>query len=143
MTVTQHETQRVRPRALNVPGKYLSLTTYRQDGSPVSTPVWFVEEDGRLFVTTAADSYKAKRLRRNPAAMVAPCTARGVPKGDAIPVQVEFLPDAEHDRVDRLMAEKYRVDRILILPIYRLVMKVRGKPVNEAGGGAYLAITPT
>jgi hypothetical protein len=140
---TQQETQRLRRQTLNVPGKYLNLTTYKRDGSPVSTPVWFVEEGGRLFVTTAADSYKAKRLRRNPAAMVSPCTARGVPTGDAIPVLVEFLPDAEHDRIDRLMAEKYRVDRILILPIYRLVMKLRGKPVSEPGTGAYLAITPT
>jgi hypothetical protein len=40
------------------------------------------------------------------------------------------------------MAEKYRLDRILILPIYRLVMKLRGKPVNERTG-AYLAITST
>lgn len=143
MTVTRHETQPGRLPAVGIPGKYVSLTTYRRDGSPVSTPVWFVEEGGRLFVTTAADSYKAKRLRRNPAAMVAPCTARGVPKGDAVPARVEFLPPDEHERVDRLMAEKYRVDRILILPVYRLVMKLRGKQVGEAGAGAYLAITPT
>ena len=76
---------------LSVPGKYLSLTTYRRDGTPVSTAVWFVEEDGRLFVITPAQSHKAKRLRRNPAATVAPCTARGTPKGDPIPVRVEFL----------------------------------------------------
>lgn len=55
-------------------------------------------------------------------------------------MQVEFLPPHEHARVDRLMAEKYRLDRVLILPIYRLVMKLRGKPIHERGG-AYLAIT--
>ena len=74
--------------------------------------------------------------------MVAPCTARGVPKGDGIPVQVEFLPAYEHGRVDQLMAKKYRVDRVLILPIYRLVMKLRGKRTDERSG-AYLAITST
>jgi PPOX class probable F420-dependent enzyme len=142
MTVTRVERELGRRQPLSIPGKYLSLTTYRRDGTPVSTPVWFVEEDGRVFVTTAADSYKAKRLRRNPAAMVAPCTARGVPKGDAIPVQVEFLSPDVHERVDRLMAEKYRVDRLLILPIYRLVMQLRGKPIDERSG-AYLAITST
>ena len=52
------------------------------------------------------------------------------------------LPDAEHDRVDRLMAENYRIDNILILPIYKLVMRLRGKPVGRESG-AYLAITPT
>lgn len=142
MTVMREERELGRREPLRIPGKYLSLTTYRRDGTPVSTPVWFVEEDGRLFVTTGADSYKAKRLRRNPAAMVAPCTARGGPKGDAIPVHVEFLPPDEHGRVDRLMAEKYRVDRLVILPIYRLVQKLRGKPIEERSG-AYLAITST
>ena len=144
MTVTRPETRPVRASAaIDIPGKYLSLTTYRRDGSPVSTPVWFVEEGGRLFVTTGADSYKAKRLRRNPVAMVAPCSARGALKGDPIPVRVEFLPVAEQTRIDRLMAEKYRVDRILILPIYRLVTKLRRKPAGDARTGVYLAITPT
>ena len=142
MTVMHEKGELDRPQRLSVPGKYLSLTTYRRDGTPVSTPVWFVEEDGRLFVITAANSYKAKRLRRNPAAMVAPCTARGVPQGDAIPVEVEFLPPEEHARVDRLIAEKYRVDRVLILPIYRLVRKLRGKPV-DGRGEAYLSIKST
>jgi PPOX class probable F420-dependent enzyme len=142
MTLTQETRELGRRQPLSVPGKYLSLTTYRRDGTPVSTPVWFVEEHGRLFVITAAHSYKAKRLRRNPAAMVAPCTARGVPQGDPIPVEVEFLPQEEDARVDRLIAEKYRVDRVLILPIYRLVMKLRGKPIDN-GGDAYLAITST
>ena len=140
MTLTREEGGSGRRQPLSVPGKYMSLTTYRRDGTAVSTAVWFVEEDGRLFVVTPADSYKAKRLRRNPAAMVAPSTARGKPKGDAIPAHVEFLPPDEHARVDRLMAEKYRVRRVLIMPIYKLVMKLRGKPI-DAHGGAYLAIT--
>jgi PPOX class probable F420-dependent enzyme len=142
MTVTELETQHARPRALNLPGKYLSLTTYRRDGTPVATPVWFVEDEGRLFAITAADSYKAKRLRRNPAAMVAPCTAGGKLKDEAIPVVVEFLPRAEWGRVDRLMARKYRVDKILVLPLYHLVMRLRGKPVGGPGNEAYLAMTP-
>jgi PPOX class probable F420-dependent enzyme len=141
MTVTPHETRTQAPRELDVPGKYLSLTTYRRDGTPVSTPVWFVEDAGRLYATTAADSWKAKRLRRNPACLVAPCNARGVPKGDPTPATAEFLPEAEHARVDELMARKYRVDRVLILPLYRLAMRVRGKATGGADRAAYLRIT--
>ena len=125
---------------LSLPGKYLSLTTYRRDGSPVSTPLWFVEADGRLFATTGADSYKARRLRRNPAALVAPCDARGRPKGDPIPVRVEFLADEEHARVDRLMAQKYRVDKLVLLPLYRLATRLRGKTSDDVEA-AYLAIS--
>jgi PPOX class probable F420-dependent enzyme len=56
MTVTQHEMRPARRAAVGIAGKYLSLTTYRRDGTPVSTPLWFVEDDGRLVVITAADS---------------------------------------------------------------------------------------
>ena len=38
------------------------------------------------------------------------------------------------------MAEKYRVRRLLIMPIYRLVMRLRGTPI-DAHGAAYLAIS--
>ena len=140
VSATREVAEPVRSDGLSVPGKYLSLTTYRRDGTPVSTPLWFVEAEGRLFVVTGADSHKVQRLRRNPAAMVAPCTARGVATGDAVPVRVEFLPPGEHARVDRLLARKYRVDRVLVLPVYRLVMRLRGKRTEDRGG-VYLEIT--
>ena len=81
-----------------------------------------------LYVITPAESYKAKRLRRNPEAMVAPCSARGAPRGDAMPAQVEFLPPDEYPRIDRLMKERYRVRGAVITPI-------------DEHGGAYLAIS--
>lgn len=129
--------------AVAMPGKYLSVTSYRRDGSAVATPVWFVEDRGRLLVTTGADSYKARRIRRNPAVMVAPCNARGALRGEPIPARAEFLPESEHARVDDLMGRKYRVDRVLVLPIYRLAMRLRGRQGTHQGAGAYLAITPT
>ncbi len=45
-------------------GKYLSLTSYRRDGTGVATPVWFVEEGGRILVKTDLDSYKYRLDRR-------------------------------------------------------------------------------
>jgi PPOX class probable F420-dependent enzyme len=128
---------------MKVGGKYVSLTTYRRDGTPVATPVWFIEDDGRLFVITDAGSYKAKRIRRNPAVRVASCTARGAVRGEHYAGWAEFLPDSEHGRIDRLMAQKYRIDRILILPIYRLAMKLTGRGARQTDTSAYLAITPT
>ena len=38
------------------------------------------------------------------------------------------------------MAERYRIRRKLVMPIYRLVMKLRGMPIDEYGG-AYLEIS--
>ena len=43
------------------PGKYLSLTSFRRDGTGVATPVWFVETGGRLLVETDAASYNWPR----------------------------------------------------------------------------------
>lgn len=57
--------------------KYISLTTYKQDGGAVDVPVWVVADGGQLLFTTPAGSYKVKRLARNPAVVVRPCDMRG------------------------------------------------------------------
>lgn len=59
------------------PGKYLSVTSFKRDGTPVATPVWFVVDDGRLLIYTDPESFKAKRIRRNPSVRIAPCNATG------------------------------------------------------------------
>lgn len=61
--------------------RYLSLATYRQNGVEVRTPVWFAAADGKLYVFSAGDSGKVKRLRRSSRARVAPCDARGGVRG--------------------------------------------------------------
>jgi PPOX class probable F420-dependent enzyme len=57
--------------------RYLSLATFRRSGAAVETPVWFAESDGRLYVFTAGEAGKVKRLRNSPRARVAACDARG------------------------------------------------------------------
>lgn len=62
-------------------GKYLSLTTFKKSGEAVATPVWVVRDGDHLLVTTAADSWKVKRIRNNPRVLLAPCDVRGNLKG--------------------------------------------------------------
>jgi len=50
----------------------LSLATFRKSGAEVATPVWFAASDGNLYVFTAGDSGKVKRLRHTARARVAP-----------------------------------------------------------------------
>ncbi|CAM3906548.1 PPOX class F420-dependent oxidoreductase [Tsukamurella ocularis] len=57
--------------------KYVLLTTFRKDGTPVATPLWAVRDGADLVVWTVADSWKVKRLRRNPSVLVQACDARG------------------------------------------------------------------
>lgn len=61
--------------------RYISLATFRRDGRAVATPVWFARHDGRLYVFTAADSGKVKRLRNGSRIRVAPCDVRGRVRG--------------------------------------------------------------
>ena len=56
---------------------YISLATFRRSGRAVETPVWFALRDGRLWVFSAGDAGKVKRLRNGPRIRVAPCTLRG------------------------------------------------------------------
>jgi PPOX class probable F420-dependent enzyme len=102
------------------PGKYLSLISFRRDGTGVATPVWFVETGGRLLVETDAASYKVRRIRRDPRVTIAPCTATGRLRGTPVPAWAELLPDTEVARVEQLMARKYRVDLLFIKPFRAL-----------------------
>lgn len=58
-------------------GKYLSLTTFRKDGTPVATPVWVARDGDHLVVITDATSGKAKRIRNGGAVELATCDVRG------------------------------------------------------------------
>jgi uncharacterized protein len=124
-----------------VPGKYLSLTSFRRDGTGVATPVWFVEADGRLLVETDAGSYKVRRIRRDPRVTVAPCTATGRLRGTPVSAWAELLPDAEVARVDRLMGRKYRVDLLFIKPFRRLQAALHRRRPRETP--VILEIMPT
>nr|WSW65519.1 PPOX class F420-dependent oxidoreductase [Streptomyces sp. NBC_00995] len=65
--------------------EYISLTTYRKDGTPVATPVWAAVAGDELLVWTKADSYKVKRLRRDSRVRVTVCDVRGrVAEGAAV-----------------------------------------------------------
>jgi PPOX class probable F420-dependent enzyme len=121
-------------------GKYLSITSFRANGSGVATPVWFVEEDGRLYVDTDGSSYKAKRIRANPQVLVAPCTASGRLKAQTISAHAAVIAgmpaSARHS-----YEHKYRVDRVLIAPVYRLVQALRHKKA-PTGQPVALVIDP-
>lgn len=70
--------------------KVISLETYRRNGEPVRTPVWFLEENGTLYVHTDDSTGKVKRIKRNPKVRVAPSHFMGKPKADYIDAQAEL-----------------------------------------------------
>lgn len=61
--------------------KCISLTTFKRDGTPVATPIWFNIIDDKILLTTPATSWKVKRIRNNPRVEFATCTQRGALTG--------------------------------------------------------------
>ena len=85
--------------------RYISLTTFKRDGTHVSTPVWVVSDDGkRLLVWSAAKTWKVRRIRRNPRVLVAPANFRGKERGARIEAAARVI---EHQRIDELLRQKY------------------------------------
>ncbi|MFE7436883.1 PPOX class F420-dependent oxidoreductase [Streptomyces tendae] len=96
-------------------GKYLLVTTYRKNGTPVATPVWVVRDGDALGVWTVADSWKVKRVRNRADVLVGPCDVRGRPKGDQVPGTAEICDPAATARYRKLLIRKYRVVGLLTL----------------------------
>jgi uncharacterized protein len=89
--------------------RYVLLTTFRMDGTPVPTPLWVVRDGDELAVWTVSTSGKVKRIRRNAAVTVAECDFRGNPRGEAVPGTARILDDAATERVRSLLRKKYGV----------------------------------
>jgi PPOX class probable F420-dependent enzyme len=83
--------------------RFVSLCTFRRDGTPVSTPVWIVRDGERLLVTTVDGTGKVKRIARRPGVELRPCTRRGAVTEDA-PVR--------HGRVSEVIREPGAVERL-------------------------------
>ena len=95
--------------------KYISLTTFRKSGVGVSTPVWFGEEDGKLYVMTQSDMGKSKRIRNNPQVRVAPCTIRGGVTGPEFEGTARILQREEHRHARQTINRKYWMARIPLI----------------------------
>ncbi|MFD9306537.1 PPOX class F420-dependent oxidoreductase [Streptomyces sp. NPDC060048] len=89
--------------------RYVSLTTFRKDGTPVATPVWAAADAGELFVWTRSDSWKVKRIRNNGRVEVAACDVRGNVAEGAVAFEGEarLLDEVGLKRVRKLMSRKY------------------------------------
>lgn len=95
--------------------RYLSLATWRRDGREVRTPVWFAAaNDGILYIFSAGEAGKVKRLRARRRAAVASCDLRGGNLGEWVPARGYLVEDAEEiDRAYSLLRRKYGIQMIL------------------------------
>jgi PPOX class probable F420-dependent enzyme len=91
--------------------QYMNLTTYRKDGTEVSRPVWFAEQDDKLYIVTEAQSGKAKHIRRNGDVFVSPSDYAGNPLSDERTAGTASLHEkntAVMQTASKLLNRKYR-----------------------------------
>lgn len=109
--------------------RYIAFVSNRRDGTPVSTAVWVVPfEDGYAF-TTDADSWKVKRILRDPAVTVQASNVRGRPRRGA-PVhhgRAQLLDEARVVEVRDVVRTKYRI-------MYRLLIDRSDRRAAREGG---------
>jgi len=88
--------------------RYISLMSFKRDGAGVQTPVWTAPLEGKLVVYTGRDSYKVKRIGRNPKVRVARCDVRGNVLGPWVDGTCAIVEDQvrQHCILDAL-AQKY------------------------------------
>jgi PPOX class probable F420-dependent enzyme len=92
--------------------QYVSLATFRKNGVAVHTPVWFAEENDKLYVMTRGDSGKIKRIRANPVVKVSPSTMRGKVTGHEFPGRARILLEQDWPHARNLIRAKYWLARL-------------------------------
>ena len=108
--------------------QYVALTTYRRDGTPVTTPVWAAAEGESLYLFSNAAAGKVKRLRNSSRATVAPCTATGKVTGAQFPAEAFNLASDQMPKVWRLLTKKYGMAARLFVLYDRMRALLRMKP---------------
>lgn len=87
--------------------KYINIETFRKSGEPVRTPVWFVVHQDQLCFNTEKDSYKVKRIHRNPSVNVAPCKVNGELIGNWAAGVARPMQGPEIEGVKKIYSKKY------------------------------------
>jgi PPOX class probable F420-dependent enzyme len=90
--------------------KYILLTTFRRDGTPVSTPVWIVAlDDETVGFWTSSGSGKVKRLAHTARVTVQPSDARGRVKQSSAPTEAtaRIVTGSEFEAISERVIAKY------------------------------------
>ena len=101
--------------------QFLSLTTFRRNGQPIATPVWFARAGDRLYVVTQPSTGKVKRIHHNAQVEVAPCTHVGKLLAQPIEAMALILTDVHQiDSAKRALNHKYGLRKHLSDLVMRL-----------------------
>jgi PPOX class probable F420-dependent enzyme len=123
--------------------KYLLLTTFRRDGTPVATPVWSVSLDnGSVGFWTSSGSGKAKRLTHTPRVTVQPCDSRGRVRAGTEPIDAtaQLVTGEDLEAIRARIVAKYGAMTTIARALNTIGGVVKRKRVPYADRG--VVITP-
>jgi uncharacterized protein len=118
------------PTAFRVLGEqhFVSLTTFKRNGTGVPTAMWIGRDGADLFVWTPADSGKVKRVRNNPRVLLAPSSRFGKVRDGVSPVegiaQVVTEP-ATLQRLQGAIRTKYGLEYCLVTLVEMIAARGR------------------
>ena len=87
--------------------KYVNLETYKKDGTPVRTPVWFMIDNDIIYVITREKTGKVKRLKNNQNIRIVPCSFTGEFKNEWINGMAQKITGEEAEKAIKLRKKKY------------------------------------
>ncbi len=92
----------------------VALTTYKKDGTGVTTPMWVAVDGNRILTTSDFDAWKLRRIERNPRVRLAPCTIRGRVTGDFVDGRARVLSEAETGAAIAGKKRRYLMFRVMV-----------------------------
>ena len=124
--------------------KYILLTTFRRDQTPVKTPVWVVPlEDGKFGFWTSSASGKAKRLAHTEKVIVQASNARGQIKQGSSPIEAtaKVVSGSAFDEIRAKVVAKYGFMTSITKVLGTVASTLKGKRIPYGDVG--VVITPT
>lgn len=108
---------------------FVSLTTFRRSGAPVSTPVWIARDGDELVVITPSDSGKVKRIKNSNRVELRPCSRRGAVDENAVTVtgRARIVSGDAAERSTSVLKKKYGIEYRIVM-LVELIVARRRKP---------------
>lgn len=123
--------------------RYMLLTTFRRDGTPVATPVWVTPfEEHSVAFWTSSGSGKAKRLAHTQRVIVQPSDARGRVKPGSEPVEAtaRVVTGGELEAIRHHVITKYGFQTKLTKLLATIWGTLKGKRIPYGDRG--VIVTP-
>lgn len=103
------------------------MESYKSDGTPKRTPVQSIEDNGLIYFRTGPNTWKIKRIRRNPHVRIVLSDRSGNPTGTWFDGDAQIMEGAERARVEALFRKQYGAVGISLV---NLVGRMRGEKLT-------------